>query len=294
LSVGIRCVKVGAYLTQELNFTNVSRLAGGIIAYDRKVNVEESKEESLFKGTNYVFDGRVGRAITDDKLGECITCGVKTNLISNCKNTNCHKRMVQCEKCRDAYLGTCSDACKQRVVNMEKSKSQGIAPFSSATVNDNYKEADVPNLSNVEDYAEYYSSSSAPLLDEIQKNTEHFFPTGAHMVSGSTQGQFLKTLASLTKEGKILEVGTFSGYATTCFWSGINEREEGGFVLSLERDIRAVELAGRHFKLMEDYSAGVESATEARKLRESDFDPFIGKPFFKNWLESVNHIHLTI
>ena len=26
---GIRCVKVGAYLTQELNFTNVNRLAGG-------------------------------------------------------------------------------------------------------------------------------------------------------------------------------------------------------------------------------------------------------------------------
>jgi predicted sulfurtransferase len=32
---GIRCVKVNAYLTQELQFTNVSRLAGGIVAYDR-------------------------------------------------------------------------------------------------------------------------------------------------------------------------------------------------------------------------------------------------------------------
>jgi hypothetical protein len=31
---GIQFVKVGAYLTQELGFTNVSQLASGIIAYD--------------------------------------------------------------------------------------------------------------------------------------------------------------------------------------------------------------------------------------------------------------------
>ena len=104
---GIRCVKVGAYLTQEMGFTNVSRLAGGIIAYDRTLTANATDEESMFKGVNYVFDGRVGRQITDDAMGECVTCGCKANLLSNCANNNCHRRMVQCETCRTAYVGTC-------------------------------------------------------------------------------------------------------------------------------------------------------------------------------------------
>ena len=41
ISTGIRCVKVGAYLTQELGFTNVSRLAGGIVAYDRTLSSDK-------------------------------------------------------------------------------------------------------------------------------------------------------------------------------------------------------------------------------------------------------------
>jgi len=89
---GIRCVKVNAYLTQELDFTNVSRLAGGVVAYDRTLNEQAPEEAPLFKGVNFVFDGRMGRRITDDQLGTCYTCGSKTHLISNCKNENCHRR----------------------------------------------------------------------------------------------------------------------------------------------------------------------------------------------------------
>jgi predicted sulfurtransferase len=69
---GIRCVKVGAYLEQEMGFKNVSRLAGGIIAYDRAVQEEREGGvegmESLFHGTNFVFDGRLGRRITEHKV----------------------------------------------------------------------------------------------------------------------------------------------------------------------------------------------------------------------------------
>ena len=89
---GIRCVKVASYLTQEMDFTNVSRLAGGVVAYDRILNEQAPAEEPMFKGTNYVFDGRMGRRITDDKLGSCHTCGKKTHLVTNCKNSNCHRR----------------------------------------------------------------------------------------------------------------------------------------------------------------------------------------------------------
>lgn len=40
---GIRCVKINAYLEQVLGFTNVSRLAGGIISYTRELEQEKEK-----------------------------------------------------------------------------------------------------------------------------------------------------------------------------------------------------------------------------------------------------------
>lgn len=46
---GIRCVKVNAFLTQKMGMTNVSRLAGGIISYDRTLNEQAPAEESMFK-----------------------------------------------------------------------------------------------------------------------------------------------------------------------------------------------------------------------------------------------------
>ena len=75
-----------------MGFSNVSRLAGGIVAYDRAISSGpvladgDKAQESLFRGTNYVFDGRVGRAITDDAMGECVTCGEATGLATNCGN----------------------------------------------------------------------------------------------------------------------------------------------------------------------------------------------------------------
>jgi predicted sulfurtransferase len=68
---GIRCVKVGAYMTQELGFTNVKRLKHGIIGYhkwyegQKQDNIME-KTPSLWMGENFLFDKRrLGGASTD-------------------------------------------------------------------------------------------------------------------------------------------------------------------------------------------------------------------------------------
>ena len=293
---GIRCVKVGAYLTQELGFNNVSRLAGGIIAYDRTVNSMDKTlvDESMFKGTNYVFDGRVGRQITDDALGECITCGAKTGLLSNCRNNNCHKRMVQCEKCRSAYLGTCSDPCKQRFINsgrMDSVRSLLTEERDTATENKddtvgkrvaNNPQEPEKKYENIEDYSVGHSTPPPSLFKEIELNTAQFLPTGSHMVSGSAQGRLLMNLASMSRSGRILELGTFTGYATACLLEGAaiagesiphapnGNRESGPFVLSLERDPRAVEVATAHIEIMSKYGTGEEAAEEAAKLRSRD------------------------
>jgi len=272
---GIRCVKVGAYLTQELGFTNVSRLAGGIIAYDRTLKEKAPDEVSLFRGTNFVFDGRLSRPITKDALGTCFTCRSETAVVCNCRNESCHRRMMQCEQCNTSFLGTCSVACQMRLMN-------GLRQPEEEIVSDLKEET----YSTLAEYSDGYSSPVPTALKEIELNTRHFFPSGAHMVSGGSQGRLLKQFASMTREGRVLELGTFTGFATAWLLQGSYEaaqslehptqgsREAGPFVLTMERDSVATSLAVAHLEAICDQGPNTEmSAETVASLRSSSRMP---------------------
>lgn len=273
---GIRCVKVGAYLTQELGFTNVSRLAGGIIAYDRTLNQEAAGEESMFKGTNFVFDGRLGRPITEDALATCITCGAETSLVSNCLNDNCHKRMVQCESCRTSFHGTCSDACKNRVLNGAMMPRRVETATKAATT----EESQAKQYSSLDEYSLGHSSPVPSVYKEMEANTKVYLPSGSHMVSGSAQGRILTQLTSMTREGRVLELGTFTGYATACFLEGarnvgqitgttLGNKDGGPYVMTMERDGRAFNLAVAHLRAVAQYGISEAGAEAICALRNS-------------------------
>jgi len=252
-----------------LGFTNVSRLAGGIIAYDRTLTEKTEGEESMFKGTNFVFDGRLGRKITEDALARCVTCGAETSLVSNCRNDNCHKRMVQCETCRTSFQGTCSNACKNRLVNgAMMPRRQGRSDASSES----------KGFGTLDDYSIGYSTPVPSVYQEMEHNTRVHLPTGAHMVSGASQGRMLSQLASMTREGRILELGTFTGYATICFLEGARNAGEitkisngnmkfGPYVMTMERDARAFNIAAAHVKAVAENGIGEEGAEAVCALR---------------------------
>jgi protein-L-isoaspartate O-methyltransferase len=133
--------------------------------------------------------------------------------------------------------------------------------------------------STLDDYSSAYSSKPASIYNEFELNTAKLLPTGAHMVSGSIQGSLLTTLASMSREGRILEIGTFTGYATARLLEGataagtdkIGTLDGGGpFVLSLERDRRALALASAHLKVMTDHDIGDVGASGASRLRDTD------------------------
>ena len=66
---GIRCVKVNAFL-KRMGYTNLARLHKGVIAYEQWIETKNEKgvkEESLFKGKNFLFDRR--RLTKDDLSG---------------------------------------------------------------------------------------------------------------------------------------------------------------------------------------------------------------------------------
>lgn len=260
-------------MTQELGFTNVSRLAGGIIAYDRTLNEKAEGEDSMFKGTNFVFDGRLGRQITDDALATCITCGAETSLVSNCRNDNCHKRMVQCETCKTSFHGACSDACKNRLVN------GAMMPRRMNSVSTEVRKVKT-TFESLDDYSLGHSSPAPSIYKEMELNTRAYLPTGSHMVSGEAQGRILTQLASLTREGRILELGTFTGYATACFLEGARNvgqvtstkngnLESGPYILTLERDGRAFNLASAHLKAAAENGLGEAGAEAVCALRNN-------------------------
>ena len=71
-------------------------------------------------------------------------------------------------------------------------------------------------------YAESHSQKESELLKALQKET-HQKILQPRMISGHLQGRFLSLISHLTRPEKILEVGTYTGYATLCLAEGLLE-----------------------------------------------------------------------
>lgn len=75
------------------------------------------------------------------------------------------------------------------------------------------------------DYCEQHSSNPGELLNEIDRQT-HLQTTQPRMLSGKLQGRFLAMISKLARPKRILEIGTFTGYATLCLAEGLQEEGE--------------------------------------------------------------------
>ena len=69
-------------------------------------------------------------------------------------------------------------------------------------------------------YAESHSQEESELLKELQRET-HQKVLQPRMISGHLQGRFLSLISQLIRPEKILEVGTYTGYATLCLAEGL-------------------------------------------------------------------------
>jgi predicted O-methyltransferase YrrM len=74
----------------------------------------------------------------------------------------------------------------------------------------------------LEDYIEKHSENEPELLAALNKETYQkiLLP---RMLSGHFQGRVLSMLSKLIRPVNILEMGTFTGYATLCLCEGMNE-----------------------------------------------------------------------
>ena len=122
---GIRCEKGVRWLAENtpsnlFSANTIYTLHGGISSYLLWLDAEiaagrKSSSDSLFKGRNYVFDGRGSVGLADgeeEAVSKCHGCGEQESRLGKCKSEKCHLVLVVCESCEvDGVL--CCPSCEE-------------------------------------------------------------------------------------------------------------------------------------------------------------------------------------
>lgn len=95
----------------------------------------------------------------------------------------------------------------------------------------------------IEDYCEEHTSPESELLYRINRET-HLIELRPRMLSGKIQGAFLTFISKMINPRHILEIGTYTGYATLCLAEGL---QLGGKVDTIEIDIEKEERIRSYF-----------------------------------------------
>ncbi len=106
---GIRC-EVLTPLLKKRGFKEVYQIDGGIVRYG-----ETFGDDGLWEGSLYVFDGRIKADFSDHTavVGECDTCGERTNNVEDCAEDSCVAQFVRCQACSEMFAG-----CREQHANV--------------------------------------------------------------------------------------------------------------------------------------------------------------------------------
>ncbi len=69
-------------------------------------------------------------------------------------------------------------------------------------------------------YCEKHTTPTSPLLNELLRET-HLKTLAPQMASGHLQGTLLRFLSRMIRPETVLEIGSFTGYATLCLLEGL-------------------------------------------------------------------------
>jgi predicted O-methyltransferase YrrM len=93
-------------------------------------------------------------------------------------------------------------------------------------------------------YLEDHCDPEPPALQKINRET-YLKVLRPHMLSGHYQGRLLSMLSKMMQPKRILEIGTFTGYATICLAEGLTEE---GIIHTIEVNRELEEMLVQHFK----------------------------------------------
>ena len=82
----------------------------------------------------------------------------------------------------------------------------------------------------LEEYLEAHATAPDAVLQELYRHT-YLHEMNPRMMSGPVQGKFLQFLCQMLKPRRVLEIGTYTGYAAICIARGL---PEGGMLVTIE------------------------------------------------------------
>ncbi|HWZ15813.1 MAG TPA: O-methyltransferase [Mucilaginibacter sp.] len=97
---------------------------------------------------------------------------------------------------------------------------------------------------DLQDYLDGHCEPEPLALQAINRET-YLKVLKPHMLSGHYQGRLLSFLSKMMQPKRILEVGTFTGYATICLAEGLTE---DGIIHTIEVNRELEEMLYSHFK----------------------------------------------
>ena len=98
-------------------------------------------------------------------------------------------------------------------------------------------------IDKINNYAKDHSCSETKLLSELRRETE-LKCINPIMLSGEYQGRLLSLISKIKQPKKILEIGTFTGYATLCLAEGL---ETSGKIYTIDKNEELVKIQNKYF-----------------------------------------------
>ena len=99
------------------------------------------------------------------------------------------------------------------------------------------------NNDKINNYAKDHSCSETKLLSELRRETE-LKCINPIMLSGEYQGRLLSLISKIKQPKKILEIGTFTGYATLCLAEGL---ETSGKIYTIDKNEELIKIQNKYF-----------------------------------------------
>ncbi len=99
-------------------------------------------------------------------------------------------------------------------------------------------------INAIHNYSEDHTTPPDQILYELERET-HLKTLAPQMMSGHLQGFFLQLLSQLKQPKAILEVGTFTGYASICLTRGL---AEGGMLYTIEVNKELAHISNKYFE----------------------------------------------
>lgn len=121
----------------------------------------------------------------------------------------------------------------------------------------------------IEKYIDAHTTNESDVLQQLNRKTytDVLMP---QMLSGKVQGQFLQFISQMLQPSRVLEIGTFTGYAAICLAKGLTENGKL-FTIDVNEELEAivkthVEKAGLQNKIIQIIG---DATQEINKLNET-------------------------